>query len=83
MMKPDGYIINYKDLPKEGKGTIPPCTIIQLEPCPFCGNDAYIVNNRDESHAECSNPECGARTKGDWNLYVVMDRWNKRIRGGG
>jgi len=48
-----------------------------LERCPFCGGKARLGHYFGKFHIECS--KCSVEMK-DYNIDVVMKKWNKRIK---
>ena len=60
--------------------------VTKLEPCPFCGGDAYVDGvvtffNLPKSmryHAECST--CHARTAETATQMEAISRWNQRTK---
>ena len=53
----------------------------ELKPCPFCGGEAKVFGNYDDSeyHANCTNNECGCC----WVNYYetkeeAIEAWNRR-----
>ncbi len=51
----------------------------KLKPCPFCGDDASLVD-LDCSEAQISCSSCGARTRRAYKptSYKIVDNWNNR-----
>lgn len=54
----------------------------KLKPCPFCGGEAKVFGNYDDSdyHVNCTNDECGCY----WVNYYktkeeAVEAWNRRI----
>lgn len=57
--------------------------MIELKPCPFCGNEAELCGGEDV----CNGPywyvacgECGASVYGDDDKQAAIDRWNRRAK---
>ena len=54
-----------------------------LKPCPFCLNQAELVNNSNlcvQWHVECTNPSCKARTKRFMTTDQAIGAWNNRLK---
>ena len=55
----------------------------ELKPCPFCGEEAKIVDcsyyhEKKSWCAMCGNPSCFAYTEAHKTKSLAKERWNKR-----
>ena len=54
---------------------------IALEPCPFCGADAEMLENgAGDDFVRCTDPQCAARTRLHHENHVgAAMAWNRRV----
>ena len=57
--------------------------MMELKPCPFCGNNALLVENKKHKafpyHVRCKSIKCGNKTA-RWNTEDgAIAAWNRRV----
>ena len=55
----------------------------ELKPCPFCGGEANVFGNYDDSeyHANCTNNECGCCWVNHYDTEEeAIEAWNRRTQ---
>lgn len=50
-----------------------------LKPCPFCGREAEVAQNRYERAYWIYCTRCGCRTEQRVKLVTAKANWNKRV----
>lgn len=50
----------------------------ELKPCPFCGGEAYMINNRD-GHYSVACQDCYVETQSEKGKTKASTVWNTRV----
>jgi hypothetical protein len=58
-----------------------------LQPCPFCGGDAYIKSCNKHLYIDCVHKKSCSCRPSTWlysekNIYKQIELWNRRVQNG-